>query len=64
MIDGVKYFHGGTYTVPRPKYDVFAEQMYRSQEHQNQIDGKSRVDLARRMYREKHSGATLSGKAA
>lgn len=64
IIDSVKYYHNGIYTVPRSKYDVFAEQMYRSNEHQNQIDGKSRVDLARRLYREKLPGGEISGKAA
>lgn len=64
VIDGVKYFHNGLYTIPRAKYDVFLEQMFRSHEHQNQIDGKSRIDLQRRMWREAQPGASISGKAA
>lgn len=55
LVDGVRYYHNGLYTIPRAKYDVFLEQMYRSHEHQNQIDGKSRADLARRLYRESDS---------
>lgn len=58
-IDGLKYFHNGVYTVRRSQYDVFAEAMFRSAEHQNTIDGKNRSDLQRRLYREKLPGAMI-----
>lgn len=62
VIDGVWYFHGKYYEVPLSKYEVFAEQMYRSFEHQRVIDGKSIAEDGRRQYREQLPGSFLSGK--
>lgn len=47
-IDGVQYFHGGRYDVPRSTAIVLYEQMQRSWMHQDEIDGRSRFDPYRR----------------
>ena len=47
-IDGVQYFHGYTYQVPRNRAAVLYEQMQRSWLHQDEIDGRSRFNPYRR----------------
>ena len=47
-IDGVQYFHGYSYPVPRSRALVLYEQMQRSWQHQDEIDGRSRFDPYRR----------------
>lgn len=47
-IDGVQYFHGYTYSVPRTRGAVLFEQMQRSWLHQDEIDGRSRFNPYRR----------------
>ena len=48
-IDGVQYFHGYTYDVERSRGLVLYEQMQRSWQHQDEIDGRSRFNPYRRM---------------
>lgn len=43
VIDGVTYFHGRTYTVPRSVYTSMAEMAFRTHGHQLELDGKSRI---------------------
>lgn len=40
-IDGVVYFQGQTYTVPRSRADVMREMMQKTWQHQAHVDGKS-----------------------
>lgn len=47
-IDGVMYFHGYEYSVPRSRALVMYEQMQRSWQHQDEIDGRSRFNPYRR----------------
>ncbi len=47
-IDGVQYFHGYSYQVPRSRALVLYEQMQRSWLHQDEIDGRSRFNPYRR----------------
>lgn len=47
-IDGVQYFHGYAYQVPRSRSVVLYEQMQRSWLHQDEIDGRSRFNAYRR----------------
>lgn len=47
-INGVPYYHGHTYTVPRHVADGLRETQARTQGHQNQIEGKGFQDLFRR----------------
>src|ERR1700722_3943006 len=47
-IDGIQYFHGYTYQVPRNRAAVLYEQMQRSWLHQDEIDGRSRFNPYRR----------------
>lgn len=42
MIDGVVYFHGQTYEVPKRLYDVLAEVVSRGWEHEDEIGGANR----------------------
>lgn len=42
MIDGVVYFHGQTYEVPKCLYDVLAEVVARGWEHEDEIGGANR----------------------
>lgn len=42
MLDGVIYFHGQTYEVPKHTYDVLAEVVGRGWEHEDQIGGANR----------------------
>lgn len=44
-LNGMHYFHGSSYTVPRHIADTLAEQAYRTWKHQNEIDGKSITDF-------------------
>lgn len=60
IIDSKIYVHGHIYTVARSRYDVFAEQMFRAVDHENTKDGKNRNDLARRLWREQHSGTVIN----
>ena len=48
MIDGVQYFHGYTYSVPHSLRLVLLEQMQRSWQHQDEIDGRSKTEATRR----------------
>ena len=47
-IDQVQYFHGYTYPVERSRALVLYEQMQRSWQHQDEIDGRSRFNPYRR----------------
>lgn len=47
MIDGVVYFHGQTYEVPKRLYDVLKEVVGRGWEHEDEIGGANR-DVYRR----------------
>lgn len=47
-IDGVQYFHGYSYQVPRSRAAVLYEQMQRSWLHQDEIDGRSRFNQYRK----------------
>lgn len=62
MLDGKLYFHGRRYTVARSVFDVLAETMSRTHEHQRVIDGKSLKERQRQMFHETlpktHIGAT------
>ena len=42
MIDGVQYYPGYTYEVTRQQATVLYEQMQRSWQHQDEIDGRSK----------------------
>lgn len=48
MIDGVMYFHGYGYDVERHQAIVLYEQMQRSWQHQDEIDGRSKYNPYRR----------------
>jgi hypothetical protein len=48
LIDGVQYFHGYSYNVPRTRAAVLYEQMQRSWLHQDEIDGRSRFTAYQR----------------
>lgn len=48
MLDGVQYFHGFTYEVPHRVRLVLMEQMQRTWQHQDEIDGRSRFAPHRR----------------
>ena len=41
-IDGRIYSHGQTYMVPKRLYDVLQECMFRTQQHEHEISGRSR----------------------
>lgn len=58
ILDGKRYFHGRTYTVPRSVYDVFCEQAQRGHQHQLEIEGKKRgTEAYRRPHETVVSGA-------
>jgi len=44
VLDGVTYFHGGTYTFDRMQYDTIREIIHRGFEHQAEIEGKPRFN--------------------
>jgi hypothetical protein len=48
MLDGVQYFPGYVYEVTRKQAVVLYEQMQRSFQHQDEIDGRSRFSPYRR----------------
>ena len=48
MLDGIQYFHGYTYDVPMKTAIVLYEQMQRSWDHQDEIDGRKKSDPYRR----------------
>ena len=48
MIDGVQYFHGYGYDVEQRQALVLLEQMQRSWQHQDEIDGRRKSDAYRR----------------
>ena len=48
MIDGVQFFHGYTYDVPQKQAMVLYEQMQRSWQHQDEIDGRGKTEAYRR----------------
>ncbi|MDE2471877.1 MAG: hypothetical protein KGL35_24915 [Bradyrhizobium sp.] len=64
-IDGVMYFHGYSYDVERPRAIVLYEQMQRSWQHQDEIDGRSRFNPYRRAQNvvlgPRHAGQTTMG---
>lgn len=47
MLDGIIYFHGQTYEVPKHTYDVLREVVARGWEHEDEIGGANR-DMYRR----------------
>lgn len=47
-LDGLMFFHGYTYDVPRSQAIVIYEQMQRSWMHQDEIEGRSRFNPYRR----------------
>lgn len=56
MIDGVVYFHGQTYEVPKSLYDVLNEVVARGWDHEDEIGGANRD-----VYRRPRSTALLPG---
>lgn len=48
MIDGAMYFNGYTYPVEQSRAIVLYEQMQRSWQHQDEIDGRRRSEAYRR----------------
>lgn len=48
MLDGTQFFHGYTYPVPLKTCKVLFEQMQRAWHHQDEIDGRGRVNAYRR----------------
>ena len=48
ILDGVTYFHGGTYTFDKAQYDTVREIIHRGYEHQAEIEGKPRFENAYR----------------
>lgn len=64
-IDGVQYFHGYTYPVPRNRAAVLYEQMQRSWLHQDEIDGRSRFNPYRKAQNQvigpRHMGTATAG---
>lgn len=48
MLNGVQYWHGYTYEVPRHVADTLREIMQRTHRHQMEIDGKSLDEMYRR----------------
>lgn len=48
MINGEKFWHGHTYTVPRHVADSLREMQARGHNHQNEIEGKGIADRFRR----------------
>lgn len=48
MIDGEQFYHGGTYSVPNSQALVLFEQMQRSWQHQDEIDGRRKSEAYRR----------------
>jgi len=47
MIDGVQYFHGYSYDVEQSRAIVMFEQMQRSWQHQDEIEGRNRSNAYR-----------------
>jgi len=47
-IDGIQYFHGYTYPVKKSVACVLFEQMWRTWEHQDELDGRGRSEAYRR----------------
>lgn len=47
-LNGVPYWHGMTYTVPRHVADTLREMQSRGHDHQRQVEGKPHADLFRR----------------
>lgn len=48
MIDHVLFYHGYTYQVPQKQAVVLYEQMQRSWQHQDEIDGRGKSESYRR----------------
>lgn len=65
MIDGTMYFHGYGYDVPQNQALVLYEQMQRSWQHQDEIDGRGRTEAYRRPQNRvlgpRHAGLPTSG---
>lgn len=47
MLDGVVYFHGQTYAVPKSTFDTMAEVVSRGWQHEDEVGGANR-DVYRR----------------
>lgn len=64
IIDNVEYWHGYSYEVPHGLYVVLIEQMHRTWMHQDEIDGRGRLEQMRRprglMIGPQHAGARTS----
>lgn len=56
MVDGVIYFHGQTYEVPKRLYDVLQDIVSRGWEHENEVGGANRD-----FYRQPRSTALRPG---
>lgn len=68
-INGRPYWHGRTYNVARHVADSLREQMYRTWQHQNEIDGKSLNEFYARkhvadLYKVKKGGTVIDRSAA
>lgn len=68
-INGRPYWHGKTYNVARHVADTLREQMYRTWQHQNEIDGKSLSEFYARkhvadLYKVKKGGKIIDRSAA
>jgi hypothetical protein len=65
MLDGVQFFNGYEYQVTRSQSAVLTEQMQRSWQHQDEIDGRSRFAPYRRAQGmrigETHAGTVTRG---
>lgn len=65
MIDGTQYFHGYGYDVEQRQALVLYEQMQRSWQHQDQIDGRAKQDSYRRpvnaVLGPRHAGTATRG---
>lgn len=60
MLDGHQYFNGYQYDVPRKVAAVLMEQMQRSWQHQEEINGRSKYNQYRRP-RDVHVGPSMAG---
>ena len=65
MLDGVRFYHGFTYEVRASQAAVLVEQMQRSWQHQDEIDGRGRSNLFRAPYNVRlgaqHAGTVTHG---
>lgn len=65
MLDGDRYYNGYTYDVPQRVAAVLMEQMQRSWQHQEEINGRSRSNAYRQASNQRigpqHAGSTTHG---